>query len=178
MIGFGIAKGERPGPAVWIGWLVALGGLVVLTAPGVSAPDPLAALSMAIAGLGWAIYSLRGRASQAPPLATTAGNFVRCVPLSLAAGALAVALAQPLHASPRGLLLATTSGALASGVGYSLWYAALLQLTATRAAIVQLLVPIVAALGGVAILSEELSPRLLVATAAIVGGVALAIRRR
>lgn len=178
MIGNGLAKGERPPRGVWLGWLVALAGLVVLTAPGVSAPDPLAALSMAIAGVAWAIYSLRGRTSQSPPLATTAGNFVRCVPLALLALALAIALAQPLYASPRGLVLAATSGALASGIGYSLWYAALPQLTATRAAIVQLLVPIVAALGGIALLAEDLSARVLIAAAAIVGGVALAVTRR
>lgn len=177
MIGGGLGKGERPTLAVWLGWLLALGGLVVLTAPGVSAPDPLAAASMAIAGAAWAIYSLRGKGSTAPPLSTTAGNFIRCVPLSLAALAIA-ALAQPLQATARGVVLAATSGALASGIGYSLWYAALPRMTATRAAIVQLLVPIVAALGGVALLDEQLSTRLLIATTAIVGGVALAITRR
>jgi drug/metabolite transporter (DMT)-like permease len=176
MIGTAIVRGERPSLRVFVGLAVALGGLVVLTLPGASAPDPLGAAGMAVAGIAWAIYSLRGRTAGTPPLVTTAGNFVRSVPMAAVGIALAAALIE-LRASPRGLALAAASGMLASGVGYSLWYAVLPQLSATAAAIVQLLVPIVAALGGVVLLGEVLDARLAAATVAIVGGVALAVTR-
>jgi drug/metabolite transporter (DMT)-like permease len=175
MIGWGIARGDRPRPLVWLGLLLALGGLVYLTLPGARAPDPAAAALMALAGVAWGIYSLRGRGA-ADPLATTAGNFVRSLPL--AAALIAIVLATHVsHASPRGHLLAATSGALASGLGYSIWYAALRGLTATRAAIIQLVVPVLAAAGGIALLGEPFTMRLAIAATAIVGGIALALRR-
>jgi drug/metabolite transporter (DMT)-like permease len=175
MIGWGIARGERPRPAVWIGLALALGGLVGLAAPGASSPDPIGTAAMTAAGIAWGVYSLRGRSAPGSPLATTAANFARSVPLAAALVAIAAA-ASGLSASGRGLVLAALSGAVASGLGYSLWYAALPGLTATRAAVLQLLVPVLAAGGGVGLLDERVSTRLVVAGAAILGGVALAIR--
>jgi len=179
MLGWAIIEGERPRPLVWIGLVVAVAGLVVLTRPGGGAPDPAGAALMALAGAAWGVYSLRGRGS-AQPLVATAGNFVRTVPMAavLAAAVMVVGGDRELHASGRGLALAVGSGALASGLGYTLWYAALRGLTATRAAIVQLLVPLLAAAAGVALLGETASLRLVIAGAAITGGVALAIGGR
>jgi len=174
MIGWGVVRGERPKAAVWIGLAIALGGLAILTIRGASAPDPLGVGAMAIAGAAWGVYSLRGRSSSAPPLATTAANFLLTVPLA----ALLVLGARTPNTSPRGLVLAIASGALASGIGYSLWYAALKTLAATRAAILQLVVPILAALGGAVFLGEHISIRLITSGIAIVGGVAIAIRAR
>lgn len=175
MIGWGVARGgERSPLAVWLGLLFAFGGLVGLTVPGKSAPPLIGALSMAFAGAMWGAYSLLGRGSASPPLVTTAANFVRTVPMI--AVVLAVAsLRGSVHVSVRGALLAVASGALASGVGYSLWYAALRDLTATRAAILQLVVPILAAGAGVALLGESITLRLAIASVATLGGVALAI---
>ncbi len=175
MIGWGIARGDRPRPLVWLGLLLALAGLVYLTLPGVRAPDPAAAALMTLAGIAWGIYSLRGRGSR-DPLTTTAGNFLRSLPL--AAALIAIVLAtHSSHATPRGHLLAAASGALASGLGYSLWYAALRNLSATRAAIIQLIVPVLAATGGIALLHEPFTPRLAIAATAILGGITLALRR-
>jgi len=171
MLGWGIMRGDLPGGIEWLGIAIAFGALVYLVSPGLVAPDPLGSLLMVLAGLCWAIYSLLGRGS-ADPLADTAGNFVRTLPLALVlvlAGCLA---AVP---EPAGIAYAVASGALASGLGYALWYAALPHLARSRAAIVQLTVPAIAALGGVVLLGEALTPRLLIASVAILGGVALAV---
>ena len=177
MLGWAVASGERPGLLVWLGLLLALFGLVGLAAPGATSPDPVGLAAMVIAGVSWAIYSLRGRGSSGPPLATTAANFARSVPLAaaLVAGA---ALLEGLSATGRGVALAVVSGAVASGLGYSLWYAALPHLSATRAAALQLVVPVLAAGGGVGLLGERVSPRLVLTGAAILGGVALAVGGR
>ena len=177
MIGWGIIRGERPRAIVWLGLAVAAAGLIALTAPGVSAPDPLGAAGMALAGASWAIYSLRGRVTGGDPLLATASNFARSLPLGAALVG-AAALLTGLHATPRGLVLAVASGAITSGLGYSLWYAALPALTATRAAVLQLAVPLLASLGGALLLGERPSLRLVGAGVAILGGVALALRGR
>jgi drug/metabolite transporter (DMT)-like permease len=153
---------------------VAFAGLVLLKLPGASAPDPLGLAAMVLAGVAWGAYSLRGRASRRP-LAATAGNFLRSVPLALAG--LLVGLAG-LHASARGVWLALASGALASGLGYSVWYLALPGLGATRAAVVQLVVPVLTAAAGVALLGERITPRLIAAGALILGGVGAAVLRK
>jgi drug/metabolite transporter (DMT)-like permease len=176
MLAWAIARGERPSPRVWLGLVIALAGLVALAAPGASAPDPLAATGMAVAGIAWAVYTLRGRATAGDPLRATAGNFLRAVPMALALVALGAL--EGLDATARGLVLAATSGALASGVGYAIWYAALRGLSATRAAVLQLLVPVIAAAGGVTLLGEAVTVRLAGAAATILGGVALAISGR
>lgn len=176
MIGWGIARGERPGALVWLGLALALGGLVALVLPSAHAPSPVGLALMALAGVGWGAYSLLGRGA-GDPLLRTASNFAWDVPLAAALLG-AAAAAAPLHVTATGALLAAASGAIASGIGYSLWYAALRGLTATRAGILQLLVPIEVALGGVALLGEPMTPRLALVGAVILGGVALAILGR
>jgi drug/metabolite transporter (DMT)-like permease len=177
MLGTGLVRGERPRPLEWVGLLLALGGLVALTAPGATAPDFVGAALMAGAGVAWGVYSLRGRGST-NPLAATAQNFLLSAPLALALSAVSVGVQGAPHATAQGLVLAVASGALASGVGYSLWYAALPHLTATRAAIVQLSVPVLAATGGVLLLGEQVTLRLLGAGAALLCGVLLALAAR
>ncbi|MDB4969728.1 MAG: Permease of the drug/metabolite transporter [Myxococcales bacterium] len=174
MVGAGLARGERPVPREWLGLGLAVAGLVWLTRPDASAPDPLGVVLMLAAGASWGIYSLRGRGVQ-QPLAATADNFVRALPAAVAVSLVTLGHA---HVTARGVGLAAASGALASGVGYSVWYAALRGLTATRAAVVQLLVPVLAALGAVLLLHEHLGERLLVAGAAIICGVAIAVLGR
>jgi drug/metabolite transporter (DMT)-like permease len=171
MIGWALVRGERPSATGWIGLLLALAGLLVLTAPGLTAPDLPGATLMIAAGAAWGVYSLRGRGSRAP-LAGTAGHFILSVPLVLAA----LALMRPgIYVTSRGLLLAAISGSVTSGLAYAAWYAALPSLTAWRAAIVQLGVPVVTALAAALVLDERLTLRLAVASAAIVGGVMLSV---
>ncbi len=174
MIGWGLVGGERFRPVEWLGLGLAVSGLVALTLPGLSAPDPAGALFMAVAGLAWGVYSLLGRGTK-DPLAATAGNFLRAVPMALTLLAGVTLFGAVPHATARGLVLAVVSGALASGIGYSLWYAALRHLPASRAAIAQLAVPALAAAGGVVLLAEPLTPRLVLAGAAILAGVATAV---
>jgi drug/metabolite transporter (DMT)-like permease len=174
MFGAGLRSEQKPRAAEWAGLGLAFAGLTALALPGVSAPEPLGALSMALAGISWGIYSLLGRGSTSP-LATTAGNFMHTVPLALLASALALPHA---HITTQGVVLAVTSGALASGVGYGLWYAALPQLSSVRAGVVQLIVPLLAALLGVLWLGETLTLRWSLSALAIVGGVLLAFRAK
>lgn len=174
MIGTGLFRGERPGAWEWAGLLAALGGLGWLVSPGLAAPPPLGAGLMAVAGLAWGVYSLRGR-QRGDPLATTAGNFVWALPLGVL---LFVGAPGSMHLSAAGATWAVLSGALASGVGYAVWYAALPRLTATRAATLQLTVPVLAALGGVWFLAETLSTRLVLASVLVLGGVAVAMAGR
>ena len=172
MTGTGLMRGERPGRVDWIGVGLAIAGLAVLTLPGASAPDLVGAVLMLAAGACWGVYSLLGRASR-DPLGTTAGNFVRASLLAL------IALAAALPAASlswHGALLATASGSLASGVGYTFWYAALPALAAWRAALLQLLVPVATALAAALWLGESISTRLLFATALVIIGVWLTIR--
>jgi drug/metabolite transporter (DMT)-like permease len=157
----------------WVGLAAALGGLAWLVWPGLSAPDPIGALLMGISGVAWGCYSIRGRGTLAP-IASTAGNFARTVPMAAVAFALFAVLSS-FDAQPAGLLLAILSGGITSGLGYVLWYMALRSLTTTQAAILQLLVPVLAAAAGVAFLAEVVSLRLLIASAIILGGVALAV---
>jgi len=176
MIGHGVASGQRPSPREWLGMLVSLVGLVALTRPGLSRPDPAGSLLMLGAGVAWGVYSLRGRAT-GDPLRSNAVNFARAVPLVILAGAVALALGD-VRLTPSGAGLAIASGALASGIGYVLWYAALRGLSATQGAVVQLSVPPLAAAGGVLLLGEALTLRLVLAGVAILGGIALAVTGR
>ena len=179
MIGWALACGERMPAARWAGLGLAIAGLVWLLLPGLEAPPLEGALLMAIAGVAWGVYSLRGR-GQSQPTAQTAGNFLR-------AGVIVIALSVPAflfidEAAPSraGIAYALASGAITSGLGYVIWYAALRDLTASLAGIAQLSVPALAAAGGMIFLAEPLTPRFLIATALILGGVALAslARRR
>ena len=176
MIGVAIAAGERTTWQEWSGLGVALAGLVYLVSPGLAAPPPLGAALMVVAGIAWGVYTLRGRGATAPVLAT-AGNFVRSAPLAIAVSAAAALGGASPHATPTGIGLALASGVLASGFGYVIWYAALRYLTAVRAATVQLLVPVLGAAGGILLLGESLSPRLITASVLILGGVAFAVTR-
>ena len=174
MIVAALRSGERPMPLEWAGWVMALAGLIYLVVPGLAAPTPVGSGLMGVAGVAWGIYSLRGRDPGAP-VETTAGNFVRTVPL---AAAMSLFMLGDAYVSVDGVLLASVSGALASGVGYVVWYAALTGLTAARAATVQLAVPVLAAAGGVLFLSETVTRRLVLSAVSILGGVALAVLRR
>ena len=174
MIGHALASGERPRALEWVGLASALSGLVVLVLPGLSSPPLVASLVMAGAGLSWGFYSLWGLGA-GDPLAATTENFARSVPLALAVSLLAVG---GFHASAQGALLAVSSGALASGLGYVVWYAALRGLSATRAAIVQSATPVFTAAGGVVFLSEQITIRLVAAAVLILGGIGLAVAGR
>jgi drug/metabolite transporter (DMT)-like permease len=172
MIGHGIRSGERfRGPQL-IGFLLALAGLIGLLLPGLSAPPPGGALMMLGAGAAWGVYSLRGRGG-GDPTRVTAGNFLRAVPF---AAALSLFMAGRASLDAPGIGYAVASGALASGIGYAIWYTALPRLEKATAATVQLSVPVLAASGGVLFLGESVTPRLLAASAAILAGIALVIR--
>jgi drug/metabolite transporter (DMT)-like permease len=174
MLGYGLATGERLRGLQWLGLVVALAGLVGLLLPGLAAPPLEGAAFMLAAGVAWGVYSLLGR-GVTDPTGATAGNFLRAVPFTLA-----FSLATTAHASldRTGAVYAIASGAITSGLGYVLWYAALPALKAASAAAIQLSVPVIAAAGGVLLLAEPLTPRLLIATVAILGGIALVILRR
>ena len=173
MIGAMIA-GERLHAAEWAGLVLAIAGLVLLTLPGLSAPPLSGSLLMAIAGVAWGLYTLRGRGTPAP-LSDTSRNFLAAVPLA----AIAVAAGREhLHATRPGVVYASASGMLASGLGYVAWYGALRGLSAARSAMVQLAVPAIAAAGGVIFLTETIHTRLVMAAMLILGGIALALARR
>ena len=173
MFSVGLRSGEKFGSLAWLGLALAVAGLVYLVSPGIAAPPLVGAALMAIAGVAWGVYSLRGR-GVADPLAATAGNFARAAPLGLLMSVLFITDARA-YANEAGVALAIASGALTSGIGYVIWYAALSKLTALRAATVQLSVPLIAAFGGVAFLSEAITPRLAAASAAILGGIAMVL---
>lgn len=171
MLVAGLMAGERLKPLQGGGFALAVAGLVWLVLPGITAPPPVGAALMLAAGVAWGVYSLRGRGVSAPALATT-GNFLRAAPLVALAS---LPFLPRMHADTAGVGYALTSGVLASGLGYVIWYAALSGLSATRAAVVQLSVPVLAALGGVLLLGEDLTQRLVVASIAIIGGIALVV---
>jgi drug/metabolite transporter (DMT)-like permease len=176
MIGWGLVKGEHPGRSEWSGLALALIGLLLLTNPSVSG-SPLGGMAlMLLAGVGWGTYSLRGRRA-ADPLQTTASNFARTVPMVLVLVAISFLVERP-HLSTPGVVAAVASGAITSGIGYAIWYRALSGLTALQAATVQLTVPVIAALGGVAFLGERITLRLLGAGALVLGGIAVVIFSR
>ena len=172
MIGYGLYRGERINPRQGAGMALALLGLVVLLLPGTQAPSILGAALMLGAGVFWGIYTLRGRGAN-DPTRETAGNFLRTLPLAAAISLLLFDRASP---DPAGIAYAIASGALASGLGYALWYAALPRLSANTAATVQLSAPALAAIGGVVLLNEPLSIRLTLGSIAILGGIAIFIR--
>jgi drug/metabolite transporter (DMT)-like permease len=174
MIVWGLVRGERPRPVQWLGLLAAFGGLVYLVSPGLTAPSPVGSLMMGTAGVAWGIYSLRGRAAMDPVVSTT-DNFVRTVPMVIVLTAL---LYQTRELSTRGVVLAVASGALTSGLGYVVWYAALRGLSATRAASIQLTVPVIAAAGGLVFMGEPVTLRLVISAILILGGVGLTLARR
>ena len=171
MIGHGLWAGERFHKQQFVGLMLAFGGLVGLLLPGLSAPPLVGSLLMLVAGVAWGVYSLRGRGT-VNPIRVTAGNFLR-------ASLLAVALSSLHYSSGNleivGVCYAIASGALASGLGYAIWYSVLPKLKATNAATVQLSVPVFAAFGGIIILGESLTARFVCASLAILGGIALVV---
>ncbi len=169
-----LRSGEAFSAISWAGLLLAIAGLVYLVSPGVTAPDRLGAILMAVAGIAWGMYSLLGRQA-ADPTRATAWNFLLSVPLVIVTSLIFM---EQFHATPFGIVLAAASGVVASGIGYVIWYAALRGLAATSAATVQLSVPVIAAIGGVILLSEDVTLRLLIASAATLGGVAIVLTQR
>jgi drug/metabolite transporter (DMT)-like permease len=174
MIGHGLWKGERLHGLQTAGLALALGGLVGLLLPGLTAPPLVGSALMLGAGVAWGVYSLRGKGA-GDPTRVTAGNFLRAVPI---AAALSVLMSNGTSLDSAGFWYAMTSGALASGMGYAIWYTALPGLRATSAATVQLSVPVIAAIGGVILLGEPPSLRLVLASLAILGGIALVILKK
>lgn len=171
MLAWGFYRGERLSLLTGAGLLLALAGMLALLLPGASAPALGSALLMLLAGVAWGAYSLLGR-GVGDPLAATAGNFLRAVPLAVVVSAL---LLSRLSWDVPGLIYALLSGALTSGIGYAIWYTALRELRAFQAATVQLSVPILAALAGSLLLDEALSLRLLLSSVAVLGGIALVL---
>lgn len=172
MVLVGLLRGERLNLPQALGFVLATGGLVALLLPGASAPPLAGALLMLLAGFAWGVYTLLGREA-GPPLAATAGNFLRSLPFALL---LALPFASDLRVDVPGLLYALLSGGLTSGVGYAVWYSALAGLGALQAASVQLSVPVIAALGGALLLGESISLRLALVSVTVLGGIALVLR--
>lgn len=174
MISWGTWRRDRPNARELAGLAIAFGAFAYLVSPGIDMPDLPGSALMAVSGIAWGVYSLRGRGAT-DPLGDTAGNFIRsvafCIPLA------GIVLLDH-QISARGVALALASGAVASGLGYVVWYGALPRLTATQGAIVQLTVPVIAAFAAVALLSESVTARLVLSTAFVLGGVALAILSR
>ena len=171
MIGGALFEGERPHARQWVGLLMAIAGLVYLLFPGIASPSPLGGALMTIAGVGWALYSIHGRGA-VDPVAQNGGNFIRTLPMLILVSVLAL---RQQHIETTGAILAILSGAVTTGLGYAAWYSALRGLTATRAALVQLLVPVITVAGGVVLLREPLSPRVVLSAAIVIGGIALAL---
>ena len=177
MIGVGIYRGERLQLSQCIGLVLAISGLVGLMLPdasGLVAPPLQSAALMLLAGAAWGVYSLRGKAEGANKAATgaTAGNFMRAVPFAMALSLLQLNTAV---VAPMGMLYAVVSGAIPSGLGYAIWYTVLPDIKATSAATLQLSVPVIAMLGGAALLNEAITLRAVLASIAILGGIGLVI---
>lgn len=171
MILSGLSKGERLKAWQIAGLSLAVIGLVVLLLPGISAPPIWHSLLMVGAGIAWGVYSLRGRATIAP-ISATAGNFLRAVPMALLVSVIAI---RRSHITAFGVMCALCSGAISSGIGYAIWYMALAELRAISAASVQLSVPVLTALIGIAFLGESLTARLILSTVTILAGIALVV---
>jgi drug/metabolite transporter (DMT)-like permease len=171
MIGYGIWRGERFHKLQLVGLLLAFGGLIGLLMPGLSAPPLIGSVLMLGAGVSWGIYSLRGK-GEGNPTRVTAGNFLITTPVAIA---LSLLMFEDTSLDAAGIWYAVASGALASGLGYAMWYAILPSLKATSAATVQLSVPVIAAFGGILFLGEPISLRLALTSVAILGGIALVI---
>jgi len=174
MILLSLISGTRLHITEWAGIAVAFTGFVYLILPGVTAPSTIGFLLMTIAGIAWGIYTLMGRGSK-NPLMDTAYNFLRTIPLVII---LVIVAIKTAHYSFEGILFAALSGGIASGIGYTIWYIALGGLSATQAAVVQLLVPVIAALGGVIFVSEIVTLRLIVSATMILGGVLMVVLGR
>jgi drug/metabolite transporter (DMT)-like permease len=174
MILWGFRKGERLDAIQVVGFVAAMIGLVVLMFPGLEAPPLIGAILMLGAGVAWGVYSLRGKGVQ-NPASVTAGNFVRAVPFCAVVW---IIFLPWTHVDSAGVSYAVISGAIASGLGYVIWYSALSSLKAASAATVQLSVPVLAATGGILLLGEPITLRYVFASVAVLGGIALVIWER
>lgn len=174
MIASSLISGYRMNGIEWLGIFLALAGFLYLLVPGASAPSLSGFILMSLSGLGWGIYSLRGKNSK-HPLVDTAYNFLRSLPFLIL---LLYFLAQESNYSTKGILLALLSGIVTSGIGYTIWYVALRGLNSIQASIVQLLVPVLAAIGGILFVGEIVSFRLMVSSLMILGGILLLIIKR
>ena len=171
MILWGFGKGERLDPIQIAGLVVAVAGLVLLVLPGLSAPPLIGSILMLSAGVAWGVYSLRGKTA-GDPIAATSGNFLRAVPF---AALVSVIMLPKMHLDSLGVIYAVISGAITSGLGYVIWYAALTGLKAASAATVQLSVPVLAATGGILLLGEPITLRYVIASIAVLGGIFLVV---
>jgi drug/metabolite transporter (DMT)-like permease len=174
MLVFGLLRGERLGPTATAGLVLAMAGVAALLLPGSSAPPLMSALVMLLSGLAWGAYSLLGRNTD-DPLASSADNFLRSIPLVLLA---ALPFLDQIHWDATGAVLAVLSGAVTSGLGYAIWYSALRRLGSIQAASIQLSVPILAAAAGILLFSEPLTLRILIAAAAVLSGLTLVLKAR
>ena len=174
MIGHAFTHGERLQVVQWLGFGLAIAGLVGLLLPGLTAPPLIGSTLMLASGVAWGVYSLRGKGA-GDPTRVTAGNFMRAVPIALLLSLLTLG---QMQWDATGVLYAVISGGITSGLGYSLWYRVLPHLRSTTAASLQLSVPVIASLGGVLFVGEALTLRLVLAAIAILGGIALVIRGR
>lgn len=177
MLIVGFLKGERMQPLQWLGFLLAVGGVVYLISPGLQSPPLLGALLMCASGVSWGLYSVFGKGAKGNPIFTTSGNFSRATVLSVVVLIAAVAT---LDITTKGLIVALICGMITSGLGYVLWYMVLPRVSTTQASVLQLLVPVIAAIGGMAFLSESITTRTVISSVTILGGVFLCIfcRRR
>lgn len=171
MVLLSLFSGTRLHFTEWIGLIMAFTGFVYLVLPGVTAPSTIGFLLMTIAGVAWGIYSLKGHNSK-KPLMDTAYNFLRTVPFVFV---LVVITYKNVVYSSEGILLAIISGGITSGLGYTIWYMALAGLSSTQASVLQLLVPVIAAFGGVLFVSEALTMRLTISAGMILGGILIVV---
>ncbi|EPJ45736.1 MAG: hypothetical protein OFPI_35970 [Osedax symbiont Rs2] len=171
MIAMSIYGGNKLHYTEWMGIILAFSGFVYLMLPGVSAPSSQGLILMTLSGIGWGFYTLAGKKS-VDPLRDTSFNFLRTTPLLIV---LVIYNIGDYSLSSQGLILAIISGALTSGVGYSIWYVALRALKTMHAAVLQLLVPVIAALGGIFLVAEPLSSRLVISSLLILGGILLVV---
>ena len=174
MISTAIARRNPFPPVAWLGFLVSITGVVYLVHPGSEAPDLFSSFQMALAGIAWGIYSLIGKKSK-NPLYDTGNNFILCVPLALV---LVVIFWPEQTFSPAGMTLAIASGTLASGCGYAIWYWCLPLLKTLQVAVLQLSVPVIASVGGVVFLEEEITLRLCISSLLVLGGIGIVLASR
>ena len=171
MISWGLFKGERMSALQWGGFLLALIGLILLLLPNAAVPQLSSALMMLAAGIAWGVYSLKGKGAKFP-IEATAGNFIRATPLALV---LLVIFWPGGEFHAEGMAYAVASGAIASALGYALWYSILVHIAAIKAATLQLSVPVLAVFAGWLFLDEPVTLRIILSSLAVIGGVAMVI---
>lgn len=164
-------RGEKMRFYQWIGFLIAVAGIVYLVSPGISAPDIYGASLMIVSGIAWGVYSIAGK-SVTNPISATKGNFIKASIIAIPVSMIAL---KSYQATPLGLSLALISGVITSGLGYVIWYKVVPLITTTQAAVLQLLVPLLAAIGGVLFIAEDFTLRLAISSLLILGGVILSV---